>query len=111
MAMSLQRFGEIVTRVIETLPEEFLPFLDNIVVDVVDEPDLETLRRAGFTEEEIAEGHSLYGLFVPFPLPTLWSSDIMDPHAMPHQILIFKRPLEEDFPTSRQLVIEIRKTV
>jgi len=30
---------------------------------------------------------------------------------LPHRILIFKRPLEEDFPDRRQLLIEIRKTV
>jgi predicted Zn-dependent protease with MMP-like domain len=30
---------------------------------------------------------------------------------LPHQILIFKRPLEEDFRSRKQLMIEIRKTV
>jgi predicted Zn-dependent protease with MMP-like domain len=29
----------------------------------------------------------------------------------PHRILIFKRPLEDDFPDPQQLRIEIRKTV
>ena len=30
---------------------------------------------------------------------------------VPHRILIFKRPLEEDFPDPRELRKEIRKTV
>jgi predicted Zn-dependent protease with MMP-like domain len=30
---------------------------------------------------------------------------------MLHRLVIFKRPLEEEFPDRRQLMIEIRKTV
>ena len=57
----------------ETLPEAFKAHLDNVVVDVEEEPDLRTLRRAGFTEEEIAEGETLLGWFDPLELPTGWS--------------------------------------
>src|SRR2546425_5646745 len=101
--MSLRRFGEIVQQVMHTLPEEFAPYLDNVVVDVQEEPDLDTLRRMDFTEEEIAEGESLYGLFVPIDLTTNWGGDVIDVHDQPHQIIIYKRPLEEDFPDRRQL--------
>lgn len=109
--MSLRRFGQIVAQVMETLPEEFLPHLDNIVVDVEAEPDDAALRDAGFTQEEIDAGESLYGLFVPLPLPNPWSADTVATHDLPHRIIIYKRPLEEDFPDPRQLRIEIRKTV
>ena len=109
--MSLRRFGQIVARVMQTLPEELRPYLDNVVVDVEQEPDIETLRRAGFTEEQIAHGESLYGLFAPMSLPTLWGADVVDVRDLPHRIIIFKRPLEEDFPSRRQLLTEIRKTV
>jgi predicted Zn-dependent protease with MMP-like domain len=95
----------------ETLPEEFRPYLDNVVVDVEEEPDSQTLRRAGFTEEQIARGESLYGLFVPMSLPTPWGADVVDVRDLPHRIFIFKRPLEEDFRSRRQLMTEIRKTV
>jgi predicted Zn-dependent protease with MMP-like domain len=106
--MSLRRFGSIVARVLETLPEHFKRYLDNIVVDVEEEPDLETLRRMDFSEEEIADGETLYGLFDPLPLPDTSGMDFDDP---PHRIIIYKRPLEEDFPDRRELMIEIRKTV
>src|SRR5438132_9519422 len=109
--MSLRQFGQIVGRVMETLPAEIAGYLDNVVVEVEAEPDERTLRLAGFTDEEIAAGEGLYGLFVPLELPTAWSSDAVDVHDLPHRILIFKRPLEEDFPDRRQLMIEIRKTV
>jgi predicted Zn-dependent protease with MMP-like domain len=108
--MSLRRFGRIVARVMETLPAPFQPYLDNVVVDVEDEPDEATLRRAGFTEEEIAAGESLFGLFDPLELPLGYSCDAVDADAMLHRLVIFKRPLEEEF-SGRQLLIEIRKTV
>jgi predicted Zn-dependent protease with MMP-like domain len=109
--MSLRRFGQIVARVMETLPEEFQSYLDNVVVDVEEEPGIDLLRQQGFTEEEITNGESLYGLFAPIALPSNWSGDVLDVRDLPHRIIIYKRPLEEDFPSRRQLMTEIRKTV
>jgi predicted Zn-dependent protease with MMP-like domain len=109
--MSMDRFCRIVARVMETLPEEFRPFLDNVVVDVEEEPDEQTLRKAGLTEEEIAEGETLLGLFDPLELPAMFGSDAVDADAMLHRLVIYKRPLEEEYPDPRQLRIEIRKTV
>jgi predicted Zn-dependent protease with MMP-like domain len=109
--MSLRKFGRIVARVMETLPKEFLPYLENVVVDVELEPDERTLRKAGLTDEEIAAGETLFGLFDPLELPTGFSGDAVDTQDMVHRLVIFKRPLEEEFPDRRQLLIEIRKTV
>jgi predicted Zn-dependent protease with MMP-like domain len=106
--MSLRRFGRIVARVLETLPDQLKQYLGNVVVDVEDEPDPETLRRMGFSKEEIAAGETLYGLFVPLPLPDTFGMRFDDP---PHRIIIYKRPLEENFADTRELMIEIRKTV
>jgi len=109
--MSLRRFGNIVARVMRTLPAEFRPHLQNVVVDVEEEADRRTLRKAGFSDEEIEAGETLFGLFDPLELPSLYAGDAVDTHAMLHRLVIFKRPLEEEFPEPRQLRIEIRKTV
>jgi predicted Zn-dependent protease with MMP-like domain len=109
--MPLRKFGAIVARVMETLPAELKPYLDNVVVDVEEEPDVETLRRMSFTEKDIAEGESLYGLFAPMELPTGWSDGAVHLPDLPHRIIIYKRPLEESFSGRRRLMIEIRKTV
>lgn len=109
--LSLEQFGRIVSRVLETLPAELKQFLDNVVVDVEREPDEETLRHMGFTEEEIDAGDSLYGLFAPIDVTTPWGGEVVDTRDLPHRIIIYKRPLEEDFPDPRQLLTEIRKTV
>ncbi len=109
--MSFKEFGRVVARVLETLPPEFEQYLDNLVVDIEEEPDEATLREMEFTDEEIAEGESLYGLFVPMRLPSNWSGDAVDLHTLPHRIIIYKRPLEEDFSDRKELLLEIRKTV
>jgi predicted Zn-dependent protease with MMP-like domain len=109
--MSLRKFGRIVAKVMETLPEAFREHLDNVVVDVEEEPDLKTLRRAGFSEEEIADGETLLGWFDPLELPSGWSGDAVDTGEMLHRLAIYKRPLEDEFPDRKRLLIEIRKTV
>jgi predicted Zn-dependent protease with MMP-like domain len=110
----MRAFGRIVAGVMETLPEAFKPFLENLVVDVEDEPDEKLLREQGLTDEEIAEGVSLYGLFVPFPqqlsLDDAGAIDDAGEHPL-HRLIIYKRPLEEDFPNRRELRTEIRRTV
>jgi predicted Zn-dependent protease with MMP-like domain len=109
--MSMKTFCSIVASVMETLPDEFRPYLDNVVVDVEEEPDEQTLRRAGFTDEEIAEGETLLGFFDPLELPTMYSGDAVDSDTMLHRLVIYKHPLEEEYPGRRRLRIEIRKTV
>ena len=109
--MSLRRFRAIVAHVMATLPERWHKYLKNVVVDVEEEPSREFLLDAGLTDEEIDSGESVYGYFAPLDLTSPWGGDVVDVRDMPHRIFIFKRPLEEDFPTRRQLIIEIRKTV
>jgi len=109
--MKRSEFKQLVAHVMETLPKEFEPFLDNVVVEVADEPDEELLRRAGLTDEEIAEGESLLGLFDPLELPTPWSSDAVDTHDMMHRLWIFRLPHLEEFADPKLLRLEIRKTV
>jgi predicted Zn-dependent protease with MMP-like domain len=104
--MSMKRFAAVVRRAIESLPEEIKQHLENVVIDVEDEPSVEFLQEVGFTDEEIDAGESLYGYFM--PLEGVSASEMLE---NPNRILIFKNPLEEDFPDPRDLLIEIRKTV
>jgi len=104
--MSMKRFCAIVRDTVQSLPAEIQRHLGNIVIDVEEEPTEEFLREAGFTEEEIAAGETLYGYFQ--PLEGVAAADLLE---HPSRIIIFKRPLEEDFPDPQQLQIEIRKTV
>jgi predicted Zn-dependent protease with MMP-like domain len=109
--LSMRRFCQVVSRVMETLPEEFYPHLSNLIVDVEEEPSEELLRRQGFSDEEIAEGDTLYGLFVPLELRDGCGGETYELGDLPRRLIIFKRPLEEDFRSRRELLLEIRKTV
>ncbi len=109
--MTLKQFGDIVARVMEKLPDSIKVHCDNVVVDVEEEPDHRTLHRAGFTEEEIAEGQTLLGWFDPLELPTTWSGDAVNVNDMLHRLVIFKRPLEKEFPERKRFLTEVRKTV
>ena len=104
----MKTFARLVRRVMETLPESFQPYLDNLVVDVLPEPTRDMLRSMGFSDAEIDSGETAFGLFDPLPLPL---EGLDEAEVAPHRLLIFKRPLEEAFPEPRSLVIEIRKTV
>ena len=106
MGMSMKTFAAVVRRAIDSLPDEIKRHLENVVIDVDEEPSVEFLREAGFTEEEIDEGDSLYGYFM--PLEGVQAEDMLE---NPNRIIIFRNPLQEDFPDPDELHIEIRKTV
>jgi predicted Zn-dependent protease with MMP-like domain len=105
--MSMAEFKHLVTSVMETLPEEIRSQTDNVVVEVVEWPDDNLLRKAGLTEEEIEDGETLLGLFEPFE----WLSDPVDFPDEPHKLWIFKGPHEEEYEDPKRLRTEIRKTV
>jgi predicted Zn-dependent protease with MMP-like domain len=106
MGMSMKKFAAVVRRAIDTLPPEIKAHLENVVIDVEDEPTEEFLRGAGFTDEEVAAGDTLYGYFM--PLEGVAAAEMLE---NPDRIIVFRNPLEEDFPDPRDLLIEIRKTV
>ena len=104
--MSMKKFAAVVRRAIDSLPDDIKRHLENVVIDIDEEPSVEFLREAGFTEEEIDAGDTLYGYFM--PMEGVAASEMLE---NPNRIIIFRNPLEEDFPDPRDLHIEIRKTV
>ena len=103
--MPMARFAEVVQRAVAALPPEITDHLSNVVIDVEAAPSDEFLRDAGFTDDEIDAGDTLYGYFVPMGL------DAADMLENPNRIIVFRNPLEEDFPDPHDLETEIRKTV
>ena len=104
--MSMKTFAAVVRRAVETLPESIKEHLENVVIDVEAEPSVEFLREAGFTDEEIDAGDTLYGYFMPLDVER--AAEMLE---HPDRIIIFRNPLEEDFPDRHELLTEIRKTV
>lgn len=106
MSLSMKRFAAIVRRVVDRLPPEIKEHLGNVVIDVEAAPSLRFLHEAGFTDEEIEAGEMPYGYFI--PLDDGSETDMLN---NPNRIIIFKQPLEDDFPDPQELRMEIRKTV
>ena len=102
----MKRFAAIVREAVETVPPAIKEHMANVVIDVEEEPSVEFLRAAGFTDEEIDAGETVYGYFM--PMDGIAAAEMLE---NPDRILIFRNPLEEDFPDPDELRTEIRKTV
>lgn len=101
MRPSDEAFRHLVTGALRRLPEDFQPYLENVVIQIEPWATPEILREAGLEEDE-----DLYGLYLGTPL-----TEPGRVQGLPDRILIFQGPLEEDFPDRRVLEREVAITV
>jgi predicted Zn-dependent protease with MMP-like domain len=78
------RFERLVDEALEDVPEEFRPYLENVVVRVEDAPSAATLREAN-----VQPGHTLLGLYHGVPLTKQGIAG-----AGPEIISIYRLPIE-----------------
>ena len=97
-----QRFDRLVDRAVAGIPSPFRQALDEIALVIADEPSPEQLRENGLGPDE-----TLYGLYEGVPLDE-WGGDFV---PMPTRIVLFRLPLEEDFPDPDDLADEVRITI
>jgi predicted Zn-dependent protease with MMP-like domain len=96
------RFEHLVDRAVASIPEPFRSALDGIALVIADEPTPEQLR-----ENDLEPDETLYGLYEGVPLDQ-WDGDSV---PMPTRILVFRLPLEEDYPDPGELADEVRITI
>ena len=84
--MDLETFSDLVSRALETLPQEFKDRLENVQVDVEAWPSKEELVDVGLKPHE--RGH-LLGLYHGVPLTERTSSYV----AFPDRITIYMEPI------------------
>jgi predicted Zn-dependent protease with MMP-like domain len=101
--VSKAQFGELVERALAELPEEFAEFLEEVPIEVRDQPSAAQLGRAG-----VGRGGLLLGLYVGRPR-TLRS--VEDSGAIPDVIYIFQQPIETVCHNEQELVRQVRVTV
>src|SRR5262245_37615376 len=97
-----RRFDLLVDRAVAQIPQPFRAALDDIALVIADEPTPEQLRENGMQPDE-----TLYGLYEGVPLDE-WGGDWV---PVPTRILLFRLPLEEDFPDPEDLADEVRLTI
>jgi|SRR5579863_4012961 len=102
--MSWQAFCDAVTEAVESLPEPFQRYLENVVVDVQEEPSERDY--AALADRDGEPVGLLLGLFIGVPL----TKQSYGEHS-PNVVKIFRRPMEQASRTRGALVRNIRATV
>ena len=104
-SLSMPEFCRIVDEAIRDLPAGARQRMENVAVDVEQDPDPEAWRRLG-RRRGPHKGELLLGLFmgVPFPVQSYG-------HHSPNVIKIYKCPIEAVSRSRDELLANIRKTV
>lgn len=101
--MTRAQFAQIVADALAALPPEFARHLQNITIDIEDEPSTRTLIDLGLDPDE----DTIFGLYDGVPLPERGDSLL----PLPDRIVLYFRPLVETFSSQRELQREIEQTV
>lgn len=101
--VSKRRFGELVERALDELPEQFARFLEEVPVEVRDRPSPSQLKQLGLGQRDL-----LLGLYQGRPLT---ERSVEDSGRLPDVIYIFQEPIEWVSRDEEELVQQVRKTV
>jgi predicted Zn-dependent protease with MMP-like domain len=101
--VSKAQFGELVEAAIQELPEEFAEFLEEVPIEVRDQPTDSQLRQA-----HVREGGLLLGLYVGRPRT---QRNVEESGNLPDVIYIFQEPIQIVCNTEAQLIRQVRVTV
>lgn len=101
-AMDSEAFEQLVVEALESLPEPFAAYLDNVEVIVARRPSREQRRALG-----LKPWQTVYGMYDGVPY-TERTSDML---VMPDTIVIFQDPLTRDFRSPGELRDQVRRTV
>lgn len=103
MRLSDEEFEIIVEEAIQSIPEGFDKYLDEIAIDIEAMPDDATCE-----EMDVSDRRSLLGLYRGTPLT---ERHVDQPYRYPERIVIYQRNIERFCRSKRQMVRQIRKTV
>lgn len=101
--MKRQAFAKLVQLALDRIPEEFQASLKNLAIVISDHPSPKIIKEMTSGPDEI-----LYGLYQGVPLPER-GADYSG--TTPDVIILYQKPLEEDFPNRRDLIREIEVTL
>jgi len=100
--MNKNEFEHLVGRSLQRLPKKFLNALQNITIEVEDEPEDEILDDMGI------EGGALYGLYQGTPITEReWNFGNM----LPDRIVIYQGPIERDARSDDEIEAIVLDTV
>jgi predicted Zn-dependent protease with MMP-like domain len=100
--ISDDEFDQVVEEALESIPDEFEPYLDNVLIEVRPRPDRTLIKTRRVPR-------SLLGLYVGVPLEEQGPEHLRT--ALPDRILIFRDNLRRVCRTRDELIAQIRVTV
>ena len=95
-------FERIVEEALALIPEELRQHISNVQIVIEDEPSNELL-----DELEVPEDETLFGLYTGTPL----TERTAEYSGLPDRIIIFRRPLLDEFDDPNELRREVARTV
>lgn len=101
--LSQDQFEELVDQALQSLPEQFLSYMENVMVQVQDRPTRRLLQ-----DLAVEPDMTLLGVYTGVPLT---SKSVSAPVDWPEQIIIFQRNIEAVCQTPADVVEQVRKTV
>lgn len=101
--VSKTRFAGLVERAVSDIPQPFSDYLEEISIEIRDQPTRDQLAELGLTEEEL-----LLGLYHGRPRTV---RGVEDGPQLPDVIFIFQEDVELVSDSEQQLIDEVRKTV
>jgi len=102
--LSEDEFSDLVEEALDTLPEEFLPYMENVSVEIQPRPTRE------FMKQNFLEGspNTLLGLYVGTALPDKSVNSVVD---WPERIFIFQRNIESICDRREDIIDQVQTTV
>jgi len=101
--MNREKFESLVARAVETLPQEFLDRLENVIVVVEDYPTA-----AHLSKTEVRHSYNLLGLYEGVPRTRRGMHYNL---VTPDKITIFQKPIESMCRDDTEITTEIQKVV
>ena len=102
MKLTAAEFEKLVEDGLTLIPEEIRSRINNVQIVIEDEPSDELLDELGVPPDE-----TLFGLYTGVPL----TERTLEYSALPDRIIIFRRPLLEEFDNPPAIRREVARTV
>ena len=102
MKLTASEFEKLVEDGLTLIPEEIRSRINNVQIIIEDEPSDELL-----DELDVPPGETLFGLYTGVPL----TERTVEYSALPDRIIIFRRPLLEEFGNPAAIRREVARTV
>jgi predicted Zn-dependent protease with MMP-like domain len=103
MRLTHEAFADAVSEALDSLPDDFDPYMEDLVVDIEDSPDDETMAELGMKDRR-----SLLGLYRGVPLTNRSVGQML---RIPERIVLYQRNIERICRTRDEVVNQIRRTV